>query len=306
VTALVMKPVLCLEADTASKEVPKAASTSKAKSKAADDWWAIPTHCSDMSYMWQREWNNDWDGRAPPVGFDVKTTGRVRHLLFIRHGQYELDSADHGLTELGREQSRLVGQRLAAEARGVQKDHYGEVRVQYAGIWVSTVERAMQTADIISECLPGVPKMTPDPFLAEGRPTVPHPKRTSRVNVAETWEDSARIEAAFRRYFHRDVDHKRLADREKKEKVTEEFVPATKPEASEAPKVEHTYEIIVCHMNVIRFFVMRALQLPPEAWLRLRGDNTGITEIIIQPSGSVSLSRFADVGHLPIEMVTFH
>jgi len=24
--------------------------------------------------------------------------------------------------------------------------------------------------------------------------------------------------------------------------------------------------------------VMRALQLPPEAWLRLRGDNTNITE----------------------------
>ena len=28
---------------------------------------------------------------------------------------------------------------------------------------------------------------------------------------------------------------------------------------------------------------MRALQLPPEAWLRLRGDNTNITELLAQP-----------------------
>ena len=31
------------------------------------------------------------------------------------------------------------------------------------------------------------------------------------------------------------------------------------------------------HMSLV-LEVMRALQLPPEAWLRLRGDNTGITE----------------------------
>ena len=38
---------------------------------------------------------------------------------------------------------------------------------------------------------------------------------------------------------------------------------------------QHEYEVIVCHMNVIRYFVSRALQLPPETWLRMRGDNCG-------------------------------
>ena len=66
------------------------------------------------------------------------------------------------------------------------------------------------------------------------------------------------------------------------------------------------YEVVVCHMNVIRYFVLRALQLPPEAWLRLRGDNGGITELIFYPEGKVSLSRFADTGHLGIEQTTFH
>ena len=47
----------------------------------------------------------------------------------------------------------------------------------------------------------------------------------------------------------------------------------------------HEYDIIVCHMNVIRYFVLRALQLPPEAWLRLGGFNGSITHLTIRPSG---------------------
>ena len=47
-------------------------------------------------------------------------------------------------------------------------------------------------------------------------------------------------------------------------------------------------------------------QLPPETWLRMRGDNCGITEIIVTPKGQASLGRFADTGHLSIEQTTFH
>jgi len=64
--------------------------------------------------------------------------------------------------------------------------------------------------------------------------------------------------------------------------------------------------VIVCHCNVIRYFVCRALQLPPEAWLRMGGYNTGITEIVVKPNGSASLVRFADTGHLQVEATTFH
>lgn len=50
-------------------------------------------------------------------------------------------------------------------------------------------------------------------------------------------EDGARIEAAFRRYIHR-------ADPKQK---------------------EDSYEIIVCHANVIRYFVCRCVGLPRQA-----------------------------------------
>lgn len=295
-----------------------------------DDWFSNPALCSDMSKLWSRTWNPDWDGRAPPPpdpGSEeptIKTQGKVRHLLLIRHGQYQLDTDEQGLTELGREQSRRLGERLKAWTDGLQKDHYGEIKISYTGIWSSDVCRARQTAEILAECLPDVKLQAPDPMLAEAMPTVPHPSsRGSKTRPGDLWSEGCRIEAAFRKYVHRDVDHKRAAEKLKKEErkaarlastaATGEFqvdavakTDAAQPKKESPNKPEHTYEIIVCHMNVIRYFVMRALQLPPEAWLRLRGDNTGITEIIVSPDGRVSLSRFADTGHLPIEMITFH
>ena len=262
---------------------------------------------------WRREWNNDWDGRAPDVRDGLKPPkpqGRHRHILLIRHGQYDLDSEDHGLTALGVEQSRLLGQRLLAYTKQPKRDRYGEVKMRYAGIWSSDVQRARQTAVILSEELPDVPLMPADPLLAEGKPIEPNLNPQSRSkkelqHAASYWEDSARIEAAFRRYFHRDVDGKRVS----KEEVSESYAPQTPLCASagqEDSATEHTFEIVVCHMNVIRYFVMRALQLPPERWLNLGGYNTGITEIVIKPHGSVSLVRFGDVGHLGIDKTTFH
>lgn len=34
-------------------------------------------------------------------------------------------------------------------------------------------------------------------------------------------------------------------------------------------------EVVVCHQNVIRSYVCRALQLPNECWLRMGGYNAG-------------------------------
>lgn len=287
----------------------------------AKEWWTDPAQCSDFCGQWSRTWNPDWDGRAPPNGEKMKAVGAIRHLLFVRHGQYDLDTEEHGLTELGRRQSEKLAQRLVIERLTPKKDRYGEIQVQYAGIWVSNVTRAIQTAQILAAHLSDVPLKEPDPLLAEGKPTQPHPS-SSPSRLSDLWEDSVRMEAGFRKYVHREVDYKRLADKEKRRKKKEKelgdgFVPsndgATIPEpkaedaATSQPKEpEHVYEIYVCHMNIIRYFVMRALQLPPEAWLRLRGDNTNITEIVVHPDGRVSLHRFGDIGHLPLDMVTFH
>jgi serine/threonine-protein phosphatase PGAM5 len=63
--------------------------------------------------------------------------------------------------------------------------------------------------------------------------------------------------------------------------------------------------VIVGHGNVIRYFVCRALQLPPEAWLRMSIFNGSITYIMIQPNGYVTIRLLGDTGHLPYEETTF-
>lgn len=275
---------------------------------------------SDMCALWSREWQPDWDGRAAPVAADSKEVvrpktpqGRIRHLLFIRHGQYDLQSEEQGLTQLGREQSHAVGKRLAEMLGSRLKDKDNDFTIEISGIWSSDVLRARQTAEIVAEHLPDVPLQPPDHILAEGQPALPSPHRDKERGelTGRLWEDSARIELAFRRYVHRDVDLKDAARKAKKRAKAEQSgqQPALEGDAQTAEKPakpEHVYEIVVCHCNVIRYFVMRALQLPPEAWLRLGGYNTGITEISIRPTGSVTLVRFGDTGHLPVEMTTFH
>jgi serine/threonine-protein phosphatase PGAM5 len=58
--------------------------------------------------------------------------------------------------------------------------------------------------------------------------------------------------------------------------------------------------------NVIRYFVMRALQLPPEAWLRTAVCNGSITVLQIYPNGKVSLYSMGDVGYMPPDMITYN
>jgi len=96
------------------------------------------------------EWDADWDCRGPPVGKQVsQPSGPVRHVILVRHGQYderERDDSLRVLTPLGRQQAAATGDRLAAIA-GATK---GRVRIHS-----STMTRARQTADIIRERMGG-------------------------------------------------------------------------------------------------------------------------------------------------------
>jgi len=99
---------------------------------------------------------------------------------------------------------------------------------------------------------------------------------------------------------HRVTDHKAKSS---KLDTSQANAPAAAESGDDASE---EYIVLVCHQNVIRYFACRALQLPPEAWLRFRGNNCGVTEIIISDDGRASLDKFADVGHLPLRMHTFH
>jgi len=228
------------------------------------------------SWRWPK-WDWDWDKRdhlrkkrSDENNNDVSKNQKItatRHLILIRHGQYNLDGQsdeERYLTDLGKSQASMTGQRLA------------ELGLPYNFILHSNMSRAIETATLISKHLPQIPILPSDGILREGGPCDPEPRVGRWYPDTVRYTDGARIEAAFRKYFHR----------------------------AEPSQTEDSYEIIVCHANVIRYFVCRALQFPPEAWLRMSLKHASLTWLTIRSDGRVSIRGLGEAAHLKPEMLT--
>lgn len=262
----------------------------------------------------------------------------TRHIILVRHGQYDEQRAfvrsvdrqrDYGmpldetfpmvdarqvLTPLGRRQAEATGVKLAEKLAPALSTpgREGDVRIH-----VSTLTRAKETADIIASYLPlHVRRLTPDPNLAEGWPAahrIPFPKGAPEREARDVHVEGARIEAAFRSLFYRGKPPTKPKG-EPAEGASaaatpvvdaDAIAPPAVPKPAEPPLPRHEYDIVVCHGNVIRYFVLRALQLPPEAWLRLCTFNCSLAHIMISPTGGVALVSVGDTGHLSLEESTF-
>ncbi|CAG0896840.1 unnamed protein product, partial [Cyprideis torosa] len=189
-----------------------------------------------------------------------------RHYLLIRHGQYvETKNRDEKrLSELGRDQACLIGARLQ------------DLKYPYDILISSTMLRATETADLIAQYLPDVPRVEYN-ILNEGAPPdtpVPTPKnlqgREVRHRFSSTclsfqyeFQDGARLEAAFREFIHR----------------------------AHPTQERDSFSVIVCHGNVIRYLLCRALQQPPEAWLRMNIFHASLTWMTVAPDGQVRVDN---------------
>ena len=222
---------------------------------------ALTESLRSRSTPWDFSWDYRQNDQAVNNNSSLKPTAS-RHILLVRHGQYHYaeDDADCNLTNLGREQLDLTGRRLK------------QLNFPYTHIFYSTMTRAIESTNEIIKHLPGVPA-TPCDLLREGAPFPPEPPVRNWPEEGEKafQEDGPRIESAFAHYIHR-------ADPDQK---------------------EDSYEILVCHGNVIRYFVCRALQLPPEAWIRMSLDHGSLTWITIRPTGTVSLRWLGNSGYMP-------
>lgn len=64
------------------------------------------------------------------------------------------------------------------------------------------------------------------------------------------------------------------------------------------------HELVVCHGNLIRYFVCRALFAEPESLLRMVTYHCGVSQFRIDTDGRTSLVSYNDVGHLPLSLRT--
>ncbi|PFH35378.1 phosphoglycerate mutase [Besnoitia besnoiti] len=270
---------------------------------------------------WKFDWDAAWLQEAarreaqlaaqgiqthPPAAVKAAEAGAhlrppTRQIILVRHGQYanvaSANDDEQGLTERGKAQAAITGRRL----KELLKDQH------VVAIWHSNMKRARETAEIIhKEAFEDTPLLQ-DPVLAEGVPAEPvPPSRTFKPSAEEVMVDSARIEQAFRRYFYR-----ALPPPPPSNSAAGPSCPPSEAEKPSGPTPESScgndsYIILVCHGNVIRYMLMRALQLPGCAWLRWATYNAGISWISIDSKGYVSCREFGDVGHLQADMITYH
>lgn len=155
-----------------------------------------------------------------------------------------------------------------------------------------------------------------DSRLAEGAPCYPSPDwwKPAAEDVAR---DSARIEDAFCSLIHRHAipaagppaeSAPTCADDTTAHASPTPFVidVRTRPGSQGfPPPLNHSHllrmrplQIVVAHGNVIRYFLLRALQLPANAWLRLVVPHASISTLNVTSEGHVILTGCGDVGFL--------
>ena len=142
----------------------------------------------------------------------------------------------------------------------------------FEATYVSPMQRARDTADMIGAERPAA-RFEVLPDLAECTP----PTRRAEAMQGETPEDLAACQAQLDRLF---ATH---------------FRPSADGERS---------ELMVCHGNVIRYLVTRALGVDTQAWLEMSVGHASITRIRIEPDGRMKVLSVGDVGHLPPNLQT--
>jgi len=313
-------------------------------------------------------WDYNWDGKQLEGWSTLEAlstteglqqsgcTGTTRHIILVRHGQYDEEPYDDRkriLTALGRRQAFLTGKRMGQWIQQIGME-------KFKNIYTSDIVRAKQTAWIMAKSMPdSIPIRNPDPDLNEALPAPMIPARPDIPDaIEEIDEQMVRMDRAFRKYFYRADPPLQLlkvleqlkqehpakqqqqeqqqspSSSEQAQKATSDpggnnkhgasegtstrqsGLPSTQipssaslllPQsmASSLPRPNHEFDIIVCHGNIIRYFVCRALQVPPEAWLRQSVFNCSITYIMIKPNGYVSCRMIGDIGHIGYKEYSF-
>lgn len=201
---------------------------------------------------------------AATPGAQTEPNG-VHFLYLIRHGDYDyVENSDPvaalGLNDLGREQARLVGQRLAA------------LPLPPHALIASPYRRARETAEVMAPLL-GLETVI-DTLIHECTPATERADIMERESPEEIAACEANLAAAWRKYAVASPDSNRR-------------------------------DVLVCHGNVIRWMVARALGDDTRNWLRMDIGNASITVIAIRPDGSMKVAGFSDTGHLPVEKQTW-
>ncbi|URN18450.1 MULTISPECIES: histidine phosphatase family protein [Streptomyces] len=191
----------------------------------------------------------------------------ARHLYLTRHGEASPDGS--GLTDAGRRQAALLGERLR--------------RVPLSAIHHGPLARAERTARLVAERFDGVPRHRSE---AAGD-YIPHlPGREELPpEAADDWLAFLGRFTAQERERGPGLAAAALAD-------------FTGPVAGDEPR----HELVVTHTFLIGWLVRAALDAPKWRWMGVNHANAALTVIRYAPGRPPALLLFNDTGHLPAEL----
>jgi serine/threonine-protein phosphatase PGAM5 len=189
----------------------------------------------------------------------------VRTLYLIRHGTYLPDPKASPESGPGLTPLGIAQARLAGA-------RLAGMPVRFTAITSSTLTRAQQTAVEIRAALPDVPGSA-SVLLSECTP----PSSTPAADAAATAAQAAckqRFDMAF-------------------EKLV---VPATSADR---------HDVLVCHGNVIRYFVTKALGIDTRLFANFGVSNASLTILRVRRDGSMQVMAVGDAGHIPPNLQSY-
>ncbi len=191
----------------------------------------------------------------------------IRTIYLIRHGDYTPQNDSLPDSE------NILTPLGIAQARLVST-RLKSMNIIFNSLTSSTMTRAKQTALVINKDFPEL-KLEQSNLIMECTPPSWRKDVMAGVDTSEKGECVKNLEQAFQKYFISSPDDKNRND------------------------------IIVCHGNVIRYFVTKVLKVDTMAWLQMSITNCSLTIIRILPDGTMKLDAFSDYGHIPENMRTF-
>ena len=202
-----------------------------------------------------------------PVGTRAAdaATPAARTIVLVRHGNYVDDPRADARSGPG------------LSPIGVAQAHLAGARLaglplRFDAMYVSPLQRARDTAAVIGTDFPDR-RFTVVDDLAECTPPTRRTEIIKDEKPADLAACKAQLDRVFATYF--------------------------KP-VSGKPRTE----LFVCHGNVIRYLVTRALGVDTNAWLEMSVGHASITTIRVEPDGRFKVIAIGDVGHIPPNLRT--
>lgn len=204
----------------------------------------------------------------------------MKLIYLIRHGQYF--QREKHITDgppVGPEADQItIEQDGGLTAVGVEQAELLAARFEALSINVihsSSLPRALETAQIIARGFPAA-SFTEHRDLWECVPHVPAKLASQAASLPTELlsHEKALADSAFQKYFQVNGEN-------------------------------DVSEVLVCHGNIIRYFICRALGITADAWVDMETCNCSISSVSIAPDGERKLVSLNDTGHLPNELITY-